>query len=63
LHNVEGDIISIFKDITKEGMEHFSGIFKEDIRATISKVIKMETFFPSFVSEEDNDKMMKEVTK
>jgi hypothetical protein len=39
-------------------VDHFNGIIKEDNRAIIVEVVKMATYFPSFVSKEDNVNLM-----
>jgi hypothetical protein len=44
-------------------VEHFSEIYKEESRVTIVEVVRMTSFFPNFVSEEDNNRLMEEVSK
>jgi hypothetical protein len=44
-----------------EGMNHFSSLFMEDTHATISEVIRSSNSFPSFINEEDNQALIKEV--
>ena len=44
-------------------MDYFEGIYKEDSRASISKVVRMTSFFPSFVEEEDNERLLEKVSK
>eukprot|EP01018_Ginkgo_biloba_P020280 Gb_31029 [translate_table: standard] len=59
----DGFVASIFEDLAMAGVEHFRGIYKEESKSTIEEVLKLTIFFPSFVSEEDNRRMMEEVSK
>jgi hypothetical protein len=42
---------------------HFNEIFKENERVTIAEVVRMTTFFPSFVFEDDNISLMEFMSK
>eukprot|EP01018_Ginkgo_biloba_P034237 Gb_24170 [translate_table: standard] len=59
----DGFVASSFEDLAMAGVEHFRGIYKEERRSKIAKVLKLTSFFPSFVSEEDNRRMMEEFSK
>jgi hypothetical protein len=50
-----------FKDIVQEGVNYFGSIYKADRRETIAEVLRMFTFFPSFVNPKDNQNLMEEV--
>jgi hypothetical protein len=38
---------SSVEELSRDGVDHFNGFFKEDNRATIAEVIKMATLFSS----------------
>jgi len=54
---------TIFKDFTKEGVNYFSNLFREDSQANFVEFIKLSNSFPSFSNHKDNLKMLKEVGK
>jgi hypothetical protein len=56
-------MITSFKDIARACVNHFSGLFKEENGVIIAKLVKMATFFPKFVFEDDNVSLMEEVSK
>ena len=43
-------------------MYHFKDVYKAKDRASITKVVRMNSLFPNFVSEEDNLALMDGVT-
>ena len=55
--------MSISKDVSKDGVEYFKDIFKEDARASNTEVVKMAIVFPHFVSKEYNEILGAMVTK
>jgi hypothetical protein len=59
----DGTWATNFKDMAFEGVNHFSSLFKEDTHATIEEVIRLSNSFPSFINEEDNQALIKEVGK
>jgi len=42
-------------------MDHLSNIFKAESKASITKVVRMETLFIRFFYEVDNESLMEEV--
>jgi hypothetical protein len=56
-------VVTSFEDIERTRVEHFEGIYKEERRAIILEVVKMTSFFPNFVSVENNENLMEEVSK
>jgi hypothetical protein len=63
LKNSEGDWLTSWKYLSKVRVEYFKSIFKEEHRAIIAEVVKMATYFPKFVLEEDNLNLGVEATK
>eukprot|EP01018_Ginkgo_biloba_P004890 Gb_27684 [translate_table: standard] len=61
--NKEGVVVSGFEDLSKVGVEHFESTYKEENWAFIVEVIHMTSFFPRFVGEEDNEIILKEISK
>jgi hypothetical protein len=59
----EGTKASFFEDITHEGTSHFESLFKVDPRVNIDTIIKVGILLPSFISLEDNKKLMEEIMK
>eukprot|EP01018_Ginkgo_biloba_P028285 Gb_00400 [translate_table: standard] len=59
----EGETVRSFPDLAPMGVNHFKSIYKELERANIAEILKLTSFFPSFLSEEDNELMMEEVSK
>jgi len=58
-----GNISSSFKDLENGGVEHFKGIFNEDNRTSIVEVVIQATYFPRFITEKDNARIMRKVSK
>jgi hypothetical protein len=58
-----GYIISSFKDLVRVGVNDFIGLFKEDSRAIIVEVVKMETFFCRFIFKDDNVSLIEAISK
>ena len=63
MQNGEGEEANSFEDLGKLELEHFGDVYKEDRKATIVEVVKMTTFFPSFVNDMSNESLMEEVAK
>jgi hypothetical protein len=61
MRNGEGEEANSFEDLGKLELEHFGDVCKEDSKATIVQVVKMTTFFPSFVNDMSNESLMEEV--
>jgi hypothetical protein len=59
----DGCSTTCFQDISKLLVDYFEGIYKEDSGASISKVVRMTSSFPSFVEEEDNVRLLEVVSK
>jgi len=59
----DGSIATSFKEIADMGVAHFKGLYKEPKRVNIAEILKITSYFPSFVGEEENDIMIEEVTK
>eukprot|EP01018_Ginkgo_biloba_P004985 Gb_28741 [translate_table: standard] len=62
IHGLNGTIASGFDKLSQLGVDHLKGLYKEENKTTIAEVIKMTSFFPSFVGEEDNVSLTKEIT-
>jgi hypothetical protein len=58
-----GNISSSFKDLENGGVEHFKRIFDEDNRTSIVEVVIQATYFPRFITEKDNARIMRKVSK
>jgi len=63
MQNREGEGGTSFEYISNSGLEHFVDVYKEESTTTIVEVVKMATFFPSFVNEEENESLLEEVSK
>jgi hypothetical protein len=61
--NLNGSMARPFKDIAHLGVCHFQNIYKEEKQLTIVEVVRMTSLFPSFVNEEENHMLLKEITK
>eukprot|EP01018_Ginkgo_biloba_P038193 Gb_37994 [translate_table: standard] len=59
----DGVEVNSFEDLARAGMSHFGKIFKAEDRASIAKVVRMTSYFPSFINEVENLSLAKEVTK
>lgn len=59
----DGTLATNFKDMAFKGVKHISSLVKEDMCAIIVVVIMPSNSFPSFVNEEDNHALIKEVGK
>jgi len=63
MQNGEGEEANSFEDLGKLELEHFGDVYKEDSKATFVQVVKMTTFFPSFVNDMSNESLMEVVAK
>lgn len=45
----------------EEGVNHFRGLFQEQRRANIAKIIKVASYFPRILKEEQNEALEVEV--
>ena len=63
LEEEDGSEVMGFKNIYKVGMNHFNNLFKKDEVTNVNaQMVRIYAFFPSFVNEEQNSKLMDEVT-
>ena len=51
IKGVENKDASIFEDLDKLEIEYFKGVYKDDNRVNIAKIVHMTSHFPRFVSE------------
>lgn len=47
-----------FDDIAHLGVDYFSNIYEEGWKVTLVRVVNITTFFPNFVSENDNENLL-----
>jgi hypothetical protein len=59
----DGTNDATFKYIDHLGVTHFEDIYKEGDKTNIPKVVKMTSFFPRFMEDEDTEKLMDPITK
>lgn len=52
-----------FEDLVRVTIDHFVNIYKEEERVSIVVVVKMTSFFPSFVNQDENVSLMEKVLK
>jgi hypothetical protein len=45
------------------GKSHFQNLFKESEYANIAEILKISSYFPNFIFEENNQMLMEEVSK
>jgi hypothetical protein len=45
------------------GVQHFTSIFKEPKSSNINEIVKVASYFPRLISDEDNQTLFKEVSK
>lgn len=50
MENKEDERIRIPSELVDLGIRHFQNIYKEHNRVNIAQILKMASFFPSFVS-------------
>eukprot|EP01018_Ginkgo_biloba_P002192 Gb_33330 [translate_table: standard] len=62
IHCLNGTVATGFDELSQLGVDHFKVLYKEENKTTIAEVVKMSSFFPSFVGEEDNVSLTKEIT-
>jgi sulfite reductase alpha subunit-like flavoprotein len=53
----------MFKDNISFGVEHFSYIYKEEDEVNVAKVVKITSFFPSFVDDLGNKNLLENFPK
>ena len=58
-----GETTSSFEDLASLGIRHFKAIFKAPAEISITEVIRVAQFFPSFIDEEGNEAIMAPVSK
>ncbi|KAH9294276.1 hypothetical protein KI387_040518, partial [Taxus chinensis] len=63
LKTTEGEAVRKFKDLASLGLQHFSNIFKEPETPNIVEIVKVASYFPKFVSEEDNQQLYEVVSQ
>eukprot|EP01018_Ginkgo_biloba_P032610 Gb_14068 [translate_table: standard] len=59
----EGNKVRGFKDLAAFAVQHFNELFKEPDRINIGEIIKVVTYFPRMVGNEDNAILFREITK
>jgi hypothetical protein len=52
-----------FHDLENMGVHHFKEIFKEPDRENLGEILKVVSYFPIFVNEEENNILYRPVTK
>ena len=55
--------VNKFEDLVRVTIDHFVNISKEEERVSIVVVVKMTSFFPSFVNQDENVSLMEKVLK
>lgn len=63
MSNSQGTKVRRFKELAELGVQYFNWIFEGPIRANIGEILKVVAFFPSFVNEEDNERVFRVVPK
>ena len=51
-----------FKDIAAAGVKHFETLFQEESNLHLHEVVKSDGYFPTTISVEDNEELIKPVT-
>jgi len=62
INKSNGSKVTIFKDISKVGVDHFNEIYKIESRVNVVEVVKNIYLFQNFVNE-DNVCFMENVSK
>jgi predicted transcriptional regulator len=52
IRNEEWISVRSFSEIAELGEKHFKNLYKELYQANIEEILKLTTFFPSFITEE-----------
>ena len=55
--------VNKFEDLVRVTIDHFVNISKEEERVSIVVVVKMTSFFPSLVNQDENVSLMEKVLK
>jgi hypothetical protein len=55
--------VRIRRRLVEMRVSHFQSLYKELVRENIAEILKLTSFFPSFVSDEANALLIEEVTK
>lgn len=55
--------VNKFEDLVRVTIDHFVNIYKEEERVSIVVVVKMTSFFPSLVNQDENVSLMEKVLK
>jgi hypothetical protein len=61
LKNIQGNEVPTFEGLARMGMMHFSSLFKVDSHFSMAEIVCLVGFFPGFVNEYDNRRLMEEV--
>lgn len=63
LQNSLGEHVTSFDGLAVVGVQHFENLFIERPGANIAEVVQIAQFFPSFVDQADNQRLMMEVSE
>lgn len=55
--------VNKFEDLVRVTIDHFVNIYKQEERVSIVVVVKMTSFFPSLVNQDENVSLMEKVLK
>ena len=61
--NEDGVVVRNFKNLAYLGVKHFGNICKEPTWVNIAYIIKLASYFPQMVREEDNNDIYEVVSK
>ena len=59
----EGGLAKLFKEKTKESVDHFQKIFSAPLGCPISEILEVLNLFPRLITEEMQQDLMKDVTQ
>ena len=63
LKDINGDMVSSFKEKTEVWKRFFKNLFKEPEGCNIQEILKVIILFPRLINEEMNNSLKEEVTK
>ena len=64
IKNDDGLKSTSFKELSKDSVSSFKDIFKSSLcQVYIEKILKMVALFPHFINEDENEEIIKEITK
>jgi hypothetical protein len=63
LSDSSGREVSSFKDLAQLGKSHFQNLFKDSNQTNMAEILCLALLFPRFVEEDDNRKLMEEVSE